>query len=405
MNANSRCLCLIFSTLLASFASGALKWHYPSSWAELDSEATPRWVIAYPEKLAANLKPLMELRSQQGYTVKHLPGANAAAIRQVVSNLNLGHRKRDGLVVVGKRSSHPGAEGRYHRMVGIPSDSRLAMRGSDCTPLFPVGRIPADTIEKADLLIRRILAFEHSWSSRITNRNGILLIGNPASSKRVPAADMLVSTLTGQLLGMAHGSWKTSGAADVPGHPFACTPQVFPTKFRAELAQPYDVGGYFGHSHAYMLCRADGGVGTLEGHIRRSFRSRSWKTLSASDQRGLFVSCGCYCLQKDNAVGYQSVLAKGGPIAFIGATGESHAAIGYLASKGLVGLMTEHPPKTAGEWFVGIQKAIATGELNGPHFFAFDQFDGSKGTLSLLEQRKEHLEMWMLVGDPATRLF
>jgi len=37
-------------------------------------------------------------------------------------------------------------------------------------------------------------------------------------------------------------------------------------------------------------------------------------------------------------------------------------------------------------------------------FLVFDQIDGSGGKRSLREQQEQPLEMWMLVGEPATRL-
>jgi hypothetical protein len=52
-----------------------------------------------------------------------------------------------------------------------------------------------------------------------------------------------------------------------------------------------------------------------------------------------------------------------------------------------------------------VQNAIATASISRTLFFAFDQADGSSRGRSASEQREEHLKMWMLVGDPATRLF
>jgi hypothetical protein len=67
--------------------------------------------------------------------------------------------------------------------------------------------------------------------------------------------------------------------------------------------------------------------------------------------------------------------------------------------------MTDDPPATVGEWFLAVQHAIATSSINKPLFTVFDRVDGSEGETSLRDQRIEHLEMWMLLGDPATRLF
>ena len=48
--------------------------------------------------------------------------------------------------------------------------------------------------------------------------------------------------------------------------------------------------------------------------------------------------------------------------------------------------------------------ACARGPVDSFTFFALDQVDGSHGKSSLDEQRREHLEMWTLMGDPALRM-
>ena len=51
-----------------------------------------------------------------------------------------------------------------------------------------------------------------------------------------------------------------------------------------------------------------------------------------------------------------------------------------------------------------MQAGLARGEIDDLTFKLYDQFDGSQGTVPLSVQRLEHLEMWMLLGDPALRL-
>jgi len=399
-----RFLFLCLSFLFAGCASRTIKLDYPETWSS--TETNPRWVISHAQELEPALKSLMDRRAGQGYEAVSLADLDSGTLSKRLKTMQLGRRRGDCLLLVGKTASLPGVTGQYHRMAGVPSDSRFAMQTNSSTPLFPVGRLPAASPAETKRLVDRILAFEQRRHSGETNKTGTLLIGNPAAgSKRVKSADLLVSTLARVLVRKVDPAWQISGAADVPGHPFASSPADFPNDFRNQLNQPYIVGGYFGHSSSHTLCRTSGGLGSLSGLIRHSFGKKSWDELSESDQRGLFISCGCYCLANDDAVGYRSVFAQGGPVAFIGATGESYAAIGFLAAKGLVGQMTDRPPRTVGEWFMGVQQAIATETMGRPLFYAFDRFDGSEGELTLPEQRREHLEMWMLVGDPATKLF
>jgi hypothetical protein len=300
-------------------------------------------------------------------------------------------------LLVGNASSLVGAEAFRHRMKGIPSDSRYAMKRDGNRPLFAVGRLPAKSPAQTKRLVAKILAFEREHARSHPQRKAVLLAGNPMGGpERMGAADFLVAALSKSLIKKAHSSWEFTGAADVKGHPFEISVEDFPSAFAAKLNQPYDVAAYFGHSNSRTLCR----MALFSG-----FDRESWDQLSPSTKRGLFLSCGCYCLKEDDSVGYRSVQAPGGPVAFIGATRESYSAIGYLAAKGAVGAMDDTPPETAGEWLLAVQEAIATAPLSRTLFFAFDKVDGSNGKRSLREQRPEHLEMWMLVGDPATRLY
>ena len=61
----------------------------------------------------------------------------------------------------------------------------------------------------------------------------------------------------------------------------------------------------------------------------------------------------------------------------------------------------DQPARAAGEYWLAITRHIAAREMDPITFFLYDQGDGSRGTIPLAMQRGEHLEMWMLLGDPA----
>ena len=53
---------------------------------------------------------------------------------------------------------------------------------------------------------------------------------------------------------------------------------------------------------------------------------------------------------------------------------------------------------------LGIQACLAHGSMDADTFALLDMADGTGGKVPLATQRLEHLEMWMLLGDPALRL-
>jgi hypothetical protein len=61
-------------------------------------------------------------------------------------------------------------------------------------------------------------------------------------------------------------------------------------------------------------------------------------------------------------------------------------------------------PSRLADYWLAIQAGLARGEIDDFTFKLYDQADGTKGRVPLETQRLEHLEMWMLLGDPALRL-
>jgi hypothetical protein len=92
-------------------------------------------------------------------------------------------------------------------------------------------------------------------------------------------------------------------------------------------------------------------------------------------------------------------------VAVIGASAESWTTPGQLAFDGLLRCFSKPPfPARLADYWLGVQAGLAHGEIDDLTFKLYDQFDGSQGKVPLSVQRLEHLEMWMLLGDPALRL-
>src|SRR5262249_5856538 len=94
-----------------------------------------------------------------------------------------------------------------------------------------------------------------------------------------------------------------------------------------------------------------------------------------------------------------------GPVAVIGSLHECYAAINELAVDGLFAqFLADKPPERLGQAWLGLQQGIAQGKSNPLTFRVLDEVDGSKGKTALADQRLEHLEMFILLGDPALKM-
>jgi hypothetical protein len=155
---------------------------------------------------------------------------------------------------------------------------------------------------------------------------------------------------------------------------------------------------YLGHSNASGLW-SNGA----------SFMNReAWSALKIARGAGVFFTCGCFaCELRQDSDGYGLAAMRNptGPVAVIGAEGESYSAMGQLALDGLLRIFSQPPtPTRLADYWLAVQIGLARGEIAPMMFYLYDQADGSKGKIPLAVQRQEHLEMWLLLGDPALRL-
>lgn len=387
-------LVTLFITIVSCAPSGP-----PPAARQSAGNGKPRWVIAYPSSYSSSVADLKRSRMRGGYEVISLIDPTPSEISAAADRLDLGQRHRDALLLVGSQKQVRSLTGSHGRMVGLPFDGQYGLSPSDNHPLFPVGRIPAESPTDARRMISKILSFEKKAATR--DHDALLLVGNPMG-KRTPVADRFITSLSKGLMKRADSSWTFEGAADVGGHPLEVSEAEFPRRFRKELSDDYAIGTYFGHSNDWIFAASGQSI---------TFTSKDWKSIPGGSNKGLFLSCGCYSLQTPQAGGYQAVQSAGGPVAYIGASGESYAAIGYLAAQGLMDSLEENPSGTVGEWWLKVQNAISSKPMNPVVFGIFDRVDGSNDSLlpfagvPLRKQRREHLEMWMLLGDPATQLF
>jgi hypothetical protein len=136
--------------------------------------------------------------------------------------------------------------------------------------------------------------------------------------------------------------------------------------------------------------------------------AKDWRALPPQGPRpGLFFTCGCESceLSTVESYGVAAIRAPGGPPAVIGSQGLTWVAMGYLAISGLIDQIAADPPPTRpGSLWLGVQQGLAHGEISASEFALLDLADGTGGKVPLEQQRLEHLESWMLLGDPAMPL-
>jgi hypothetical protein len=280
-------------------------------------------------------------------------------------------------------------------MKGQPSDHGFGSPGDDCAATVAVGRFPARTEEEARQMVKKTLALEvdrkpGEWRRRLT-----VLAGVPAFN---PVVDALVERVAMARLERLDLAW--SGRAIYHN---AQSRFCLPDRQLHDRARDYVEAGqaltlYLGHSWP----------GGLWGNGARFLDRDDWAKLSIPRGAGIFATFGCYgcqlCGKEGEGYGVAAMRNPEGPVAVIGAHGICFAAMVNLAADGLFeSMLTGSPPERLGDCWLAVQRGLAKGPINPVTFKLLDMVDGDD-SIPEATQRREHLEMFLLLGDPALRL-
>jgi hypothetical protein len=155
---------------------------------------------------------------------------------------------------------------------------------------------------------------------------------------------------------------------------------------------------YLGHSSAEGLYAGEA-----------PFLDRTdWARLKIARGAGAFVTFGCNgCqLKGQGGEGYGVAAFRNpdGPVAVLGSHGICFAAMVQLAADGLFErCFTGRLPERLGAGWLALEAGLARGKIDALTYRLLDGVDGDPN-IPQPAQRQEHLEMFVLLGDPALRL-
>ncbi len=370
----------------------------------------PLWILLSAPDLRQPLERLATQRMAEKFRVVTLDSSLAADGPKAVAAITSTAAGVDGpvyVVLAGTADESgpagfrlPALRGTQGRMKTLFSDHGYSLTGGGEMPRAAVGRLPARTAKEAEQMVEKILTFEKSgaaaeWRQRIT-----ALIGHPGGNSPLEKtfAAGYVNTAVGARISSLHPRWTARVTADVPGSPWLLEKAKLEPEFLRQAGEGSLLFLYMGHSGPDALY--SDGVSLLG--------TKSWQQ-AKFPHGGVFFSCGCHGLapqtEKSEGHGFTAMRNPAGPAAFIGAVDISYSAAGQLAFDGLLNLLQkEEPPALLADWWFAAMQGLASGKIDSASFALLDMADGSGGAVPLEAQRKEHLEMWQLLGDPAMRL-
>jgi hypothetical protein len=383
----------------------------PRVWA-----AEAQWIVVSAPAFRDAVRPLCDQRKAQGFRVvvvqtsdildaKQIRAGEAAKLRAHVNKLCRDFKGRSYVLLVGaieagklpdaEKKMTPALRGTVSRMKGEPTDNGYGCPGPGLQPSVAVGRFPARTAEEAEQMVTKTLAYERDdqpgeWRRRLT-----VLAGIPAYNSFV---DKIVEGLAVARFDKLDPSWTGRAIYHNPLSRF-CVPD----DCLHDRALDYVQAGqaftlYLGHSNARGLF----------GGEARYLDREDWAKLTIKCGAGVFATFGCNgCqLSGDDGEGYGVAAMRNpvGPVAVLGSHGICFAAMVQLASEGLLtSAFAAKQPERLGAALLGLKAGLAKGKIDALTYQMLDGVDGNK-KIPQATQRLEHLEMFVLLGDPALRL-
>lgn len=391
-------------------------------WAALTLSANepPDTIVIGPKPFVEALQPWLAWRAAQGHRFgflsnEHSLTALRAAVRQ---SAQAGRLKF--IVLVGDAEPGADADARLKarcvptRLIAskvnvkfgsepeIATDNWLADLDDDDVPDVAIGRLTADSPAELSRMVKKILDYERSndhgaWRQRLNFIAGVGGFG--------PLVDTVVESTTKKFLTdcipadyhttMTYGSWRS---------PFCPDPRRFHETAVQRLNEGCLFWVYLGHGHNTALDHVH-----VPGGAFPIFSTKDVEKLAAQQRSPIAVFLACYTGAFDlpqDCLAEEMLRADGGPVAVLCG---SRVTMPYGMSVLGTALLDEcfrQKQRTLGEALLHAKRRAMADD---PENLNRQMLDALAATLSpassqLADERREHLALFNLLGDPLLRL-
>lgn len=384
------------------------------------SVAAPDVLVVCPQEFRTALAPWATYRRSQGHelliveppatsaelqaTVRRVAASGALKYLVLVGDVPGADQKTpsDQSVTVPTQYVRARVNVRWGSEPWIATDQLYAEVDGDESPDLAVGRIPADSATELAAVVRKVIRYEEQstlgpWQRRIE------VVAGQGGFGRV--ADALVEAAGRQVLqqtvpaGYAIGQTWAS-----PGSPHSPPPGEICPLVRRQLGEGCLAWVYLGHGWYSELDR----VATPTGQ-RPLLCLEDVPQLKCGAESPLAVLVACYTGAIDaprDCLGEELLLAEHGPVAVIAATRVSMPYGNAVLGCELLRACFRDESATVGDM---LRTARTRALVDAPRDALRTSLDGLARGLSpppvdLATERREHVLMYQLLGDPLLRL-
>jgi hypothetical protein len=398
-----------------------------SSFGRNDAAVQDQWVVVTAAGLKDTIKPLVERRKQDGLLVVVLDTfsllgkeevrlTDASKLRSAIRfrfNEASGNYKRYVLLVGSALPQENDVQGRYllpalqgsvERMQGQATDNGYGCRSGEFMPDVAVGRFPVRCVEDARAMVAKTLAWESKQSVASPKRRMTILAGAPSYNRFV---DTMVERFAMTSIAAVDPAWSGRAIYRSETSAFSLPDSELAVRTRTYLGEGQAMVVFLGHSLAGGIWHARTASDGFYGWKPLVSRDM-WSEMDFGGLSGVFATFGCNGaeLSGDEDVGYGVAAMRNprGPVAVMGSHDECWASMSMLMSEGLLrNLPSADVSPRLGDLWLAMKQNLALGKINPILYHALDRVDGDPNTPQA-RQRLEHLEMFLMFGDPAIRL-
>ncbi len=396
------------------------------SCASAAAESRDLWLAIGPRKFESSIRPLVEHRRRCGYEARFVAieeaSAGEAATPGKIRDFIRAERDRSGgrlRFVLLAADAGPVKEGETGPWIPpalleprfksktipcpdiIASDAFFGMMDDDQVPDAAVGRLPADSEEELAAMVAKILAYEGSSDFGEWRRKIDLVAGTGGFGQ---AADSMIELMFRKLLtDLLNPGFDVRLTYANPASPY-CWP---PPSFGAKVVDVLNEGSLFA---AYVGHGSPDSFGTLswEGRMYRIFEAESARKLSIRRGPPVMVIIACSTGHFDHpdfdCVSETLIRKADGPVAVFSSTRISHPYSNGLIAKELIASVLSGKHAALGTALDEVRKSLLTHEPDDLN----KMIDGFARMFmqpaDLKPNREDHVHLYTLFGDPATRI-
>ncbi len=380
----------------------------------------PDTLVVCPDSLRASLQPWVDHRRRQGHQLRVIPAGGSAT--QIQMDIRQAARLGGLQYVVLVGDATPGNHGtsstndctvpthyvqakvniHWGSEPEIATDNEYADLDGDVTPDIAIGRLTADTPDELSRIVRKILAYETSrdcgeWRRRINLVAGVGGFGTLADSVLEMAAKKFLTDGIPAAYNttMTYGSWRS---------PYCPDPRRFHEVTLGRINEGCLFWIYIGHGQRRYLDHVQ-----VPGGAFHILDSDDVAKMQCNQAFPIALMLACYTCAFDHptdCLAEEMLRADGGPVAVVGGSRVTMPYAMAVMSTALMGEYFQNRPETLGKLLLETKRNLAAEKKDDPRRQLLDAIAMaiSPEPARLMDERREHLSLFNLIGDPLLRL-